>query len=129
MPIIEHGSHDLRLPTRREAGILLLAQIQKHLDKVPARQAGHALKLTLPERRTSNRTADRRFPASCASWLCPAGYSRDPTRMPGWRRNNGMIASFSRALTESLSQRQNDAEFVPHFDRGRSYSIFEASRT
>ena len=43
-------------------------------------------------------------------------------------RNSGMIASFSRALTEGLSAQQSDAEFNGLLDDAIQ-SIFEASRT
>jgi fructose-bisphosphate aldolase, class I len=44
------------------------------------------------------------------------------------RRNHGVIASFSRALTEGLSVGQTDKEFDAVLDKSIS-SIFEASRT
>ena len=56
-----------------------------------------------------------------------AGYSREEAN----RRvseNNGMIASFSRALTEGLSAQQSEAEFNAALDASIE-SIFQASRT
>jgi fructose-bisphosphate aldolase class I len=43
-------------------------------------------------------------------------------------RNHGMIASFSRALTEGLSAQQSAAEFDATFD-ATIEGIFQASRT
>ena len=42
--------------------------------------------------------------------------------------NNGMIASFSRALTEGLTAQQSDAEFDRALDAAIQ-SIYEASKT
>ena len=43
-------------------------------------------------------------------------------------RNHGIIASFSRALSEGLSAKQSDADFNGAFD-ATIQGIFEASRT
>jgi fructose-bisphosphate aldolase class I len=43
-------------------------------------------------------------------------------------QNNGMIASFSRALSEGLSAQQSDADFHRSLDRAIQ-SIFKASIT
>ena len=43
-------------------------------------------------------------------------------------KNNGVIASFSRALTEGLSAQQSDKEFDDALDKAVQ-SIFEASNT
>jgi fructose-bisphosphate aldolase class I len=43
-------------------------------------------------------------------------------------RNNGVIASFSRALTEGLSAKQSDAEFDALFD-ATIQGIYDASNT
>jgi fructose-bisphosphate aldolase class I len=48
-----------------------------------------------------------------------------PTR--SWRRNKGIIASFSRALTEGLSAQQSDAEFDAVLAKAID-DIFQASR-
>ena len=67
------------------------------------------LKLTLPEAEN--------FYADCVAHpnvlkvvALSGGYSREEanTRLA---RNNGVVASFSRALVEGLSARQSDAEF------------------
>ncbi|MDG1401887.1 MAG: class I fructose-bisphosphate aldolase, partial [Candidatus Binatia bacterium] len=55
------------------------------------------------------------------------GYSRDEanTRLTA---NHGMIASFSRALTQGLSAQQSDSEFNGLLDTAIE-SIYQASRT
>ena len=55
------------------------------------------------------------------------GYSRDEANSR-LAENTGMIASFSRALTEGLSAQQSDAEFNAMLDASIE-SIFQASRT
>ena len=54
------------------------------------------------------------------------GYSRDEANAL-LARNPGMIASFSRALTEGLSAQQSDAEFDAELDQAIA-SIFDASK-
>jgi len=44
------------------------------------------------------------------------------------RRNQGVVASFSRALAEGLSAQQSDAEFNAMLDKSIQ-SIFDASDT
>ena len=55
------------------------------------------------------------------------GYSREEANRR-LAQNNGMIASFSRALTEGLSAQQSDDEFNATLD-GSIQSIFDASCT
>ena len=55
------------------------------------------------------------------------GYSREEANRR-LAQNNGMIASFSRALTEGLSAQQSDAEFNDMLDASIQ-SIFDASCT
>ena len=55
------------------------------------------------------------------------GYSREEANAR-LSRNTGMIASFSRALTEGLSAQQSDEEFDAALDASIG-AIFEASRT
>ena len=55
------------------------------------------------------------------------GYSRDDANA-ALAQNTGMIASFSRALTEGLSAQQSDAEFNAALDRAIQ-SIYDASIT
>jgi fructose-bisphosphate aldolase class I len=55
------------------------------------------------------------------------GYSRDDANTK-LSKNNGVIASFSRALTEGLSAQQSDAEFNAALDSAIA-SIYAASNT
>jgi fructose-bisphosphate aldolase class I len=55
------------------------------------------------------------------------GYSREDSNAK-LARNNGVIASFSRALTEGLSAKQSDAEFDALFD-ATIQGIYDASNT
>ena len=55
------------------------------------------------------------------------GYSREEAN-DRLARNHGVIASFSRALTEGLSAQQSDEEFDAALD-GSIKSIYEASIT
>jgi fructose-bisphosphate aldolase class I len=83
-------------------------------------------KLTLPE-------ADN-FYAECIDHpnlvrmvALSGGYSREEANAR-LARNNRMVASFSRALTEGLSAQQTQAEFDAALDASIQ-SIFEASLT
>ena len=55
------------------------------------------------------------------------GYSRDEANAR-LSRNHGVVASFSRALTEGLSAQQSDADFDAALDASVA-SIFAASNT
>ena len=55
------------------------------------------------------------------------GYSRDDANAR-LSRNKGIIASFSRALTEGLSAKQSDAEFNAALDASIQ-GIYDASLT
>jgi fructose-bisphosphate aldolase class I len=55
------------------------------------------------------------------------GYSRDEANAR-LARNNGMVASFSRALAEGLTAQQSDQEFSAMLDASIQ-SIFDASNT
>ena len=67
------------------------------------------LKLTLPE--TDNFYSELVNHASVLRVVAlSGGYTREDANAK-LSRNNGMIASFSRALTEGLSAKQTEAEF------------------
>lgn len=107
VPIIE-PEVDIHCPEKAAAEDLLKAAMLEELNKLTPDQRV-MLKLTLPE--TDN------FYAECVSHpnvlkvvALSGGYSREEanTRLA---RNNGVVASFSRALVEGLSAQQSDAEF------------------
>ena len=124
VPIIE-PEVTISIPDKAEAEDILLAEIKKHLDGVPAGKQ-IMLKLTLPTKANLYRPLidDPRVMRVVA---LSGGYSRDEANAM-LAQNAGMIASFSRALTEGLSARQSDAEFDAVLASAID-SIFEASRT
>ena len=123
VPIIE-PEVTISIPDKAEAEDLLLAEITKQLDSVPAGKQV-MLKLTLPA--TANLykplVDDPRVMRVVA---LSGGYSRDEANAK-LAQNTGMIASFSRALTEGLSAQQSDADFDAML-ADTIDSIFEASR-
>ena len=107
IPIIE-PEVTISIADKAEAEDILLAEIAKHLDTLPAEKQV-MLKLTLPETANHYRSLIE-HPRVMRVVALSGGYSRDEanTRLA---RNAGMIASFSRALTEGLSANQTDTEF------------------
>ena len=84
------------------------------------------LKLTLPEQ--DNFYADCiQHPNVVKVVALSGGYSRREAN-ERLARQHGMVASFSRALTEGLSAQQSDEEFNQVLDASIE-SIFQASRT
>jgi fructose-bisphosphate aldolase class I len=83
-------------------------------------------KLTLPEKDDHYRECIA-HPKVLRVVALSGGYSRDEANAR-LTRNHGMIASFSRALTEGLSAQQTDQKFNRALD-GAIESIFQASRT
>lgn len=123
VPIIE-PEVTISIADKAEAEDILLAEIRKHLDGVPAgRQV--MLKLTLPTKPNLYKPLidDPRVMRVVA---LSGGYSRDDANAR-LAQNKGMIASFSRALTEGLSAQQSDAEFDAALGAAID-SIFQASR-
>lgn len=107
VPIIE-PEVDIFCPDKAEAETLLKAAMLEALNALGAGQRV-MLKLTLPE-------VDN-FYAECVDHpnvlkvvALSGGYSRDEANAR-LSRNNGVVASFSRALVEGLSAQQNDTEF------------------
>ncbi|WP_421927014.1 fructose bisphosphate aldolase [Neoaquamicrobium sediminum] len=123
VPIIE-PEVTISIADKAEAEDMLLAEIQKHLDGVPAGKQV-MLKLTLPTKANLYKPLidDPRVMRVVA---LSGGYSRDDANAK-LKQNAGMIASFSRALTEGLSAQQSDAEFDAALGSAID-SIFEASR-
>ncbi len=124
VPIIE-PEVDIHSPKKAEAEALLKANLLEHLNKLSPDQKV-MLKLTLPE--------EDNFYAECIKHpnvlrvvALSGGYSREEANAR-LTRNNGMIASFSRALSEGLSAQQSDAEFNGMMNDSIE-SIFQASKT
>ena len=106
MPIIE-PEVDIHSATKGEAEELLKAGILEQLDAIGDRKV--MLKLTLPT--TDDFYSDLvAHPKVLKVVALSGGYSRDDANAR-LSRNRGVIASFSRALTEGLSYQQSDDEF------------------
>ncbi len=112
VPIIE-PEVDIKSPQKAEAEAMLRDAIAAELDKQPSSQPV-MLKLTLPN--TANYYANLiAHPSVLRVVALSGGYSRDDANQK-LSENHGMIASFSRALTEGLSAKQSDAEFNAMLD-------------
>ena len=112
VPIIE-PEVDIKSPQKKEAEEMLRSAILTELAKQPASQPV-MLKLTIPS--TPNFYADLiKHPSVVRVVALSGGYSRDDAnRMLS--ENHGMIASFSRALSEGLSAKQSQADFDAMLD-------------
>ena len=123
MPIIE-PEVTITIPDKAAAEDILLAEIKKNLDGVPAGKQ-IMLKLSLPTKANLYKPLidDPRVMRVVA---LSGGYSRDEANAM-LAKNKGMIASFSRALTEGLSAGQSDDAFDATL-AATIDSIFEASR-
>ena len=112
VPIIE-PEVDISSPEKSAAEDLLKAAIAAELAQQPADKP-IMLKLTLPN--TDNFYADFvKHPSVLRVVALSGGYSREDANAK-LSRNNGMIASFSRALTEGLSAKQSESEFNAMLD-------------
>ncbi|QKV20432.1 fructose bisphosphate aldolase [Oricola thermophila] len=123
VPILE-PEVTISIADKAEAEDMLLAEITKHLDDIPAGQR-IMLKLTLPTKANLYKPLvdDPRVMRVVA---LSGGYTRDEANEK-LAQNTGVIASFSRALTEGLSADQGDDEFNAVL-AGAIDSIYEASR-
>jgi len=112
VPIIE-PEVDIKSPEKPAAEALLRAAILAELAKQPASQPV-MLKLTIPT--TANFYAELiKHPSVLRVVALSGGYSRvDANRMLS--ENHGMIASFSRALSEGLSAKQSESDFDSMLD-------------
>lgn len=124
VPIIE-PEVDIHAADKAEAETILKAEILAQLDALSAEQ-NVMLKLTLPD--TDNfYQALVQHPRVVRVVALSGGYSRE-TANDKLSRNHGIIASFSRALSEGLSAQQSDADFTATLNRSID-EIYEASRT
>lgn len=124
VPIIE-PEVNIKAADKKEAEALLKASLAKHLDALAAGQKV-MLKLTLPSV-DSFYAEFTRHPHVARVVALSGGYSREQANAL-LRRNPGVIASFSRALTEGLTAQQSDAQFNAALDQSIE-SIAQASRT
>ncbi|MDZ7823572.1 MAG: fructose bisphosphate aldolase [Ahrensia sp.] len=123
VPIIE-PEINIKIADKAEAEEILLAEITKQLNHVPAGQQV-MLKLSLPTIANLYRplTMDPRVMRVVA---LSGGYSREQANHI-LTLNAGMIASFSRALTEGLTASQSDHEFNAVL-QDTIHSIYMASK-
>jgi fructose-bisphosphate aldolase class I len=124
IPILE-PEVDILAPDKAEAEDILKAGILEHLEKLDSDRM-IMLKLTIPAK--DNLYADLiTHPKVMRVVALSGGYSRADANQR-LARNNGMIASFSRALVEDISAQQSDDEFNKTLDDAIQ-SIYEASNT
>ena len=124
VPIIE-PEVDIHCPDKAGAEAMLHAEIMDNLNNLGEDQIV-MLKLTLPEQ--DNLYADCIAHPNVARVVAlSGGYSREEAN-DRLSRQNGMVASFSRALAEGLSAQQSDEEFDAMLDASIK-SIFDASIT
>lgn len=123
MPIIE-PEVTISIADKAQAEEILLAEITKQLDALPADKQV-MLKLTLPTKPNLYLPLVK-HPRVMRVVALSGGYSRDDANAM-LAKNDGMIASFSRALTEGLTAQQSDAEFDAKLADAIE-SIFQASR-
>ena len=124
VPIIE-PEIDINSPEKAAAEAILKREILAELAKQPADQP-IMLKLTLPEQ---DGFYDElvAHPSVLRVVALSGGYSRDESNAR-LARNKGVIASFSRALTEGLSAQQSETAFDAMLD-GAIAGIYAASIT
>lgn len=122
MPIIE-PEVNIKSPQKAQAEELLKSAILDNLERLPAGQQV-MLKLSIPTE--ANLYLDLvNHPKILRVVALSGGYSRhDANEMLA--KNTGVIASFSRALTEGLTAQQSDAEFDAALD-GAIAGIYAAS--
>lgn len=124
VPIIE-PEVDINSATKGEAEVILKAALLEELNKQPADQPV-MLKLTLPN--IDNFYAELvAHPSVLRVVALSGGYTRDDSNKK-LAANNGVIASFSRALTEGLSAKQSDADFNATLDSAIA-GIYAASNS
>jgi fructose-bisphosphate aldolase class I len=107
VPILE-PEVTISIADKADAEDLLRAELLHHLDHLPATQQV-MLKLSLPEV-NNHYAALVAHPRVMKVVALSGGFSRDAANAR-LAHNTGVIASFSRALTEGLSAQQSDADF------------------
>ena len=122
VPIIE-PEVDIHTVNKEDAEVILKRELIKHLDTLDINEQV-MLKLTIPtvddfyEDIMNHKNIVRIVALS-------GGYSRDDANLK-LKKNHGLIASFSRALTEGLNVNQSDEEFNKMLDESIE-SIYDAS--
>jgi fructose-bisphosphate aldolase class I len=122
VPILE-PEVTISIPDKAEAEVILLDVITAHLDDIPE-GTQVMLKLSLPTIANHYRPLIE-HPRVMRVVALSGGYSRSEADAL-LAQNTGLVASFSRALTEGLSVDQTDTEFNTTLDEAIQ-SIYEAS--
>ncbi len=124
IPIVE-PEVDIKCPDKKGAEENLKKEILAQLDALPADQQV-MLKLTIPD--VDNAYADLvKHPRVLKVVALSGGYTREESNRR-LAKQNGVIASFSRALTEGLKAQQSDDEFNAVLDESIQ-GIYDASKT
>jgi len=123
IPIIE-PEVDIHCPEKEKAEDILRAQLKENLKKIPEGKTV-MFKLTIPTRENlyEEFTKDEKVLRVVA---LSGGYSRFEANTL-LAKNRGVIASFSRALTEGLNHDMSDAEFNKALELS-VLSIYNASK-
>ena len=124
VPIIE-PEVDIHCPEKAKAEQLLRDAMRAEIDKLTGKQI-IMLKLTLPEEDNFYKEFVE-HPQVLKVVALSGGYSREEANEK-LARNNGVIASFSRALSEGLTAQQSQDEFDAMMDASIA-SIYAASIT
>jgi fructose-bisphosphate aldolase class I len=124
VPIIE-PEVDINSPEKSAAEVLLKAEIIGQLNSLSSDQ-NVMLKLTLPNE-TGFYAELVKHPRVVRVVALSGGYSREEANKQ-LAKNHGVIASFSRALTEGLAAQQSETQFNGALDAAIQ-AIFEASNT
>ena len=124
VPIIE-PEVDIHSPEKAAAEKLLKGELLRHLDGLDATQ-DVMLKLTLPEVDGDHQELVD-HPRVLRVAALSGGYTREQA-VARLARNHGVIASFSRALTEGLGADMGDEEFDATLDASIA-AIHAASTT
>jgi len=122
VPILE-PEVTITIPDKAEAEAILRDEITRHLDTVPDGQRV-MLKLSLPSEVNYYRPLIE-HPKVMRVVALSGGYAREEANQL-LAKNTGLIASFSRALTEGLSVDQTGEQFDATLDKAIQ-SIYDAS--
>jgi fructose-bisphosphate aldolase class I len=124
VPIVE-PEVDIKNPDKKGSEAVLKREILAELDTLPSNQQV-MLKLTIPD--VDNFYAELiKHPRVLKVVALSGGYSREEANKR-LAKQNGMIASFSRALSEGLTAQQSDADFNKNLDTAIQ-GIYDASKT
>lgn len=122
IPIIE-PEVDIHSTNKEQAEIMLKQEIKKHLDQLSDSDLV-MLKLTIPTQANQYKELIE-HPNVVRVVALSGGYSREEANAK-LKENDGLIASFSRALSENLHVNQSDEEFDASLKEAVE-SIYDAS--